>query len=212
MTRIRPSRLSDREALQALWKMVFGDDDRYIETFFRLFFGPGTAAVAESEGQITAAAHCIPFGSARYIYAVATHPLWRGRGLGRAVTLAAAGSGPAYLCPADRTLMDWYISMGARIVSFRRLSPLPAALAPIAPAEYAARRERLLAGTPHAGYSPAILELFSLDGGFYAGPDNSLWAVENGSVREALPTAPGGEPYILGFNNAPPLYWGLTLV
>lgn len=211
MTVIRPSRPSDRGALQTLWKTVFGDEDRYIETFFRLFFGPGTAAVAESDGQIAAAAHCVPFGGARYIYAVGTHPLWRGRGLGRAVTLAAAENGPAYLCPSSPALMDWYVSMGARAVSFRRLPPPPEELSPISPAEYAARRETLLAGTPHVGYSPAILELFSLDGGFYTGPGDSLWAVEKGSVREALPTAAGGEPYILGLNNAPPLYWGLTL-
>ena len=210
---VRFSRPGDEPALKALWKVVFGDEDRFIDTFFQTIYTPGSAAVAEVDGFIAAAAYVIPFGAARYIYAVGTHPDYRGRGLGKAVTLAAADGKAAYLCPADASLADWYArEMGAEPVSYRRNTVLPTGLAPIPRSEYAARREALLAGTPHTEYTPEILALFSLNGGFFAGEDGSVYAAEDGLVREALPAEPGGEPYIWGLNGAPPIYWGITLI
>ena len=199
----------------ALWKIVFGDEDQFIHAFFREIYVPGTAAVAEADGQIVSAAYVIPFGAARYIYAVGTHPRRRGRGLGKAVTLAAADGLPAYLCPADEGLRSWYArEMDAKPVSFRRKTELPVGLTPISSAEYAARREALLEGIPHAEYSPGILSLFSLYGGFYARKDGSIYAVEDGIVHEALPcsSGPGDDPYIYGLNDAEPIHWGITLI
>ena len=104
MSAPRPSRKGDEAALKRLWQEVFGDEDAYIDAFFREIYRPGMASVIEENGEIAAAAYAVPFGKYRYIYAVATKPEFRGRGYGKAVTLAASGGETAYLCPADATL------------------------------------------------------------------------------------------------------------
>lgn len=208
----RPSREGDEHALKALWKEVFGDTDEYIDTFFREIYRPGMASVIEQDGEIAAAAYAVPFGEYRYIYAVATKPEYRGRGYGRAVTLAASGGEPAYLCPANATLRCWYaLSMRARTVSYRSDVPLPESLREITAEEYNNRREAWLDGIPHAQYSDGILNLFSVAGAFYRGEQGDIYAASGGTVYEALPARAGDEPFLMGLNGAEPIYWGLAL-
>ena len=215
MNGVRWSRPGDEPALRALWKTVFGDEDKFLDLFFREVYAPGSAAVAETDGVIVASAYVIPFGSRRYIYAVGTHPEHRGQGHGRAVTLFAADGKASYLSPADPALRDWYISaMGAVPVSRRWELIAPKYLRPIPAEEYVRRRETLLADTPHAEYPPAVLRLFEQYGGFYeyTADGGGVCAVENsGAVAELLPPLPGGEVYVLGLNGAESLHWGLTL-
>ena len=212
MSTLRFSVPGDEPGLKALWEAVFGDDPAYIDPFFREIYVPGMAALAEEDGGIVSAAYAVPFGNYRYIYAVATLPAYRGRGLGRAVTLLAADGKPAFLCPAEPSLFHWYQrEMNARPVSRRNLPSLPEDRTSIEPEEFARRREILLAGTPHPSYSPGILALFSLGGEFFLCGDGSVGAAADGVVKEYLPAKPGGETYILGLNGAEPLYWGLTL-
>ena len=212
MTEPRLSRDGDEASLRRLWETVFGPEKDFIDLFFRKLYSPGSAAVAEIGGEIVSAAYVVSFGKARYIYAVATLPEYRGRGLGKAVTMLSAGREPAYLYPADRDLREWYMRrMGARPVNFRPIFDTPTDLRPIPPAEYTVRREALLKGVPHAEYPPAVTELFALTGSFYADGKGGIWAMEDGEIREALPCRFSDEPYLLGLNGAEPLYWGLTL-
>ncbi len=207
----RLSRPEDENALRSLWRAVFGDPEAFIDAFFREVYFPGMASVAEDDGRIVSAAYRVPFGPYAYIYAVGTLPAFRGRGLGRAVTLAAADGAPAYLLPADPGLRTWYErSMGARPAGLLYPAELPSERSLISAEEYASRREELLAGVPHAVYSPGLLRLFSLDGAFYAGSDGSVYAAEGGTAREALPLRGEGEKPLLGLNGAPDVYWGLT--
>ena len=212
---VRRSRPGDETGLRALWKLGFGDGDEFLDVFFGEVYTVGSAAVAEEDGQIVSAAYVVPFGDKRYIYAVATHPDFRGRGYGRAVTLAAADGKPAYLCPADPGLRDWYISVTDAVPASRRWALIaPQYLRSIPREEYVRRRESILAGTPHPEYPPAILDLFQLNGDFYeyTNDGGGICAVEkNGAVAELLPPLPGGDVYLLGLHGAPPLYWGLTL-
>ena len=213
VTGLRHSRPGDEAALRRLWAAVYGPEEVFMNGFFDSVYVPGSAAVADADGDIVAAAYVIPFGQARYIYAVGTHPDYRGRGFGKAVTLLAARDEPAYLCPADDGLRDWYIrAMGATVVNRRPVFSAPEDLSPISAAEYAARREALLSETPHASYPPAVLKLFCLFGEFYADGKGGIWAMEDGEIREALPCRFSDEPFLLGLNHAPPLYWGLTLI
>lgn len=208
----RPSREGDEAALRRLWQEVFGDGDAYIDTFFREVYRPGMASVMEENGEIAAAAYAVPFGSARYIYAVATKPEYRGRGFGRAVTLAAAAGEPAYLCPADATLRCWYaLSMRARTVSYRSNVRLPEKAERITAEEYNMLRESWLRGIPHAEYTAGILRLFSVSGEFFRGEHGDIYAVDGGTVCEALPARAGDEPFMMGLNGAEPIYWGFAL-
>ena len=171
------------------------------------------AALVEEGGRIVSAAYCVPFGKARYIYAVATAPEHRGRGYGKAVTLLAADGRDAYLCPASKELRRWYMDeMGALPASIRPALVPTGVLRSIPAEEYAARREALLERVPHAEYSPGILSLFALNGGFFEDEAGRIGAADDeGTVHELLPCPPGGQVYLLGLNGAPPIYWGLTL-
>ena len=212
MTVLRKSRASDVRALRTLWEVVFGPEEAFTDVFFREVYRNGCAAVAEEDGVIVSAAYGVDFGTDRYIYAVGTHPAHRGRGLGKAVTLLAADGAPAYLCPADEKLRNWYVrEMGAECACRRPVFDPPGDLRPISAGEYAGRRERLLAGRPHAVYPPEVLELFALYGTFYAEAGGGIRAMEGKETREALPCRFGEDPYILSLNGAPPIYWGLTL-
>ena len=209
----RPSRREDEPALRALWKTVFGDEDAFLDLFFRELYAPGMAAVVPVGDGIAAAAYALPMGKYRYIYAVATLPEFRGRGLGRAVTLAAADGRGAYLCPAGEALKRWYAdTMGAVPAAFRAKETLPEERLPLAPEEYSRRREELLSGVPHPVYPSAYLALFALSGGFFADGNGGIWAAaEDGTVEEHLPSSAGGEPVVYALNGAPPLHWGITL-
>lgn len=206
----RPSRPGEEAALRRLWKTVFGDSDAFLDRFFRLVYQPGMAAVIEEDGQIVSAAYALPLENAVYIYAVATHPEHRGRGYGKQVTLAAAQGKPAYLYPAETSLRGWYArEMGAVTVSHRPVYTAPEGGRVISAAEYNTAREALLAGTEHAVYTTPLLELFQFAGEFRA-YDGGICAVENGIVKESLPCPEGGEPFVMGINDAPPMYWGLA--
>lgn len=208
----RPSRAGEEAALKALWREVFGDSDEYINTFFQNIYRTGMASVVEEDGAIVAAAYAVPFVGVRYIYAVATLPEYRGRGYGKAVTLAAAGGEPAYLCPADATLRCWYaLSMRAKTVSYRSGAPLPSVRRKITAEEFNTRREEWLRGLPHVQYPEGILTLFSVTGEFFCGENGDIYAVDDGRVCEALPARVGDEPFLMGLNGAEPIYWGLAL-
>ena len=155
----------------------------------------------------------IPLENAVYIYAVATNPKCRGKGYGKAVTLAAAQGKPAYLYPAELSLRDWYArEMGAVTVSCRPKFDIPAKSAvQISAEEYNRRREALLTGTEHAVYPTNLLQLFEFTGKFMA-DEHGIFAVEpDGTVKEALPLPTAcGEPFVMGLNDAAPMYWGLV--
>ena len=212
MTEIRCARKGEEESLMSLWATVFGDDRDCILSFFNTLYAPERAFVIEADSRIVSAAYVIPFGEVRYIYAVATHPDYRRRGYGKAVTLAASEGKPAYLCPASEELRTWSArERGAVTVSCRPEFDFPAALRPISAGDFSARREALLSGIPHAAYSPDILRFFEESGGTFFETENGVCAVEDGAVRELLPCDDGTKPFIMGLNGAPSLYWGLVL-
>ncbi len=213
MSAPRPSLPGEEAALRALWTAVFGDDGVFLDMFFRELYRPGMAQVIEAGGKIVAAAYAIPFGTVNYIYSVGTLPAYRGRGFGRAVTLAAAGGRGAYLCPAEESLKSWYReAMGAVPADWREIGPLPEDGIPISAEEFARERENLLNDVPHAPYPPQILALFALDGGFYRDTAGAVYAADgNGAVREKVPSGSGGEAYLFALNGAPPLHWGICL-
>ena len=90
MTRLRTSQVQDVPRLRELWKLAFGDEDGYIDHFFQRYYTPERMLVLEENNVVQAmtAWFDMPLVSARgavypsaYLYAVATHPDCRGRGL-----------------------------------------------------------------------------------------------------------------------------------
>ncbi|MBQ8287361.1 MAG: GNAT family N-acetyltransferase [Clostridia bacterium] len=149
---IRRSCAADLPALQALWQEVFGDPPAFTGRFYETF-GADCAIVAEEDGRVIAMIHPLPVALAQngqcsfgvYIYALATAPNHRGRGIASRLleeaetapfptnpTLAGADTvgltavetqTPAFslLIPAEESLFQYYRARGydrpSRVVS-----------------------------------------------------------------------------------------------
>ena len=106
---LRRSNTADLPALQALWQSVFGDPPAFTGRFYKAF-GADSAIVAQQKGEIIAMIHPLPVALAQngqysfgvYIYALATAPAYRGRGI--AARLLAEAENAAF--PTPPTLGD----------------------------------------------------------------------------------------------------------
>lgn len=186
---IRPFAPADRPALRALWQIVFGDSEDYIDGFFDRFLTPGACVVAEVEGKVVSAMYIIPGVtaypyrkntlSAGYTYALATLPEYRGRGIGTAVYKAASDAAlqradAACVLPAESGLYPFYeAAAGARAFSAVREARFQKSeLAGISPCmgsrvpalKYAGMREQLLGGMPHVTFPSELFDLMEESG------------------------------------------------
>lgn len=214
MTEIREIRPEDRAALVALWHQVFGDPVSFVEEFFRILPEIGSGVAAVDNGVPVGAAYMITglelceaerVRRCGYLYAVAVDPTARGRGLGGALSQAAAELGRArgaeLICtlPAEPGLYAWYEKLlGVRCALYRqrrvlesRPGPEPQ---PLGAAEYVRRREALLRGRPHLRLSEASMRLEEANcrafGGFLCAVGNGIAAVyvdgDTAEIRELL--------------------------
>ena len=128
---VRPSRPGDEPGLKALWQLVFQDESPLIDAFFRILYAPGMAVAAAEDGRILSAGYCVPGAMAgplrcSYIYAVATDPGARGRGLAaqvcRELTRRAFANGADVVAtlPASESLCGWYERILDMAPAFRR--------------------------------------------------------------------------------------------
>lgn len=201
-------------SLRQLWQAVFRDPTEYIEGFFRHAYAPDRCLLAAAEdGQAAAMLYWLDMTcrgrKTAYIYAVATRPQYRGRGLCRTLMdrahaiLAARGFAGAVLVPQNQGLFAMYEKMGyAPCGGIRRLSPEagdPIALEALGwQAWHSRRKEMLPAGgvelsEPAAEYLGTMAE-------FFGGEDVLLAALrENGVLHgiELLGSADAA-PGILG--------------
>ncbi|MDR1629188.1 MAG: GNAT family N-acetyltransferase [Oscillospiraceae bacterium] len=112
--------------LKALWKTVFGDSDTVIDAFFATLYDPQTTLVARNGGAVVSALYLLDCGlsvlkktyASFYLYAAATLPGFRGRGL-MAELLSAAKEfalrrKKEFIClyPAEDSLYDFYQKHG----------------------------------------------------------------------------------------------------
>lgn len=179
--------------LTKLWKLAFGDSEETIEQFFVTAYDPQRCRCIPAGEEIAAALYwldCECRGQKlAYIYAVATHPDYRGRGLCRALMedthriLADRGYAGAVLMPAGETLRQMYGKMGYR--DFGGLEEFYCTVGETVPvrrirkAEYAALRRIFLpeGGVIQEGPSLDYLETYAY---LYTGADFLLAAVPEG--------------------------------
>ncbi len=114
----------DARQCRELWRTVFGDEESFIDSFLLHHRDDAVMLSRRIDGQIVSMLHIIPFrtsfGSAAYIYGVATHPDHRGRGyssslLCEAVDVARSrGDKILFLIPdaAKPWLRDYYARFG----------------------------------------------------------------------------------------------------
>lgn len=115
----RYSQAGDVPALKALWHIVFGDDLRYLDGFYRILYMPERCGLVEVDGEIISAAYLIPGAryndkSFAYLFAVATYEKFRGRGYAALIAkrlcddaFSSGTSGIATL-PATPELISYY--------------------------------------------------------------------------------------------------------
>ena len=176
--------------LRTLWRLAFGDPEELIAGFFADGYSPRRCRCAAENGNVAAALYWFDaeFRGQKfaYLYAVATHPDFRNRGLCRtlmadtAACLTERGYDGALLMPQDSGLREMYGRMVSRT-------------------EFAALRRKYLPpdGVIQEGSNLSYLERFAA---FYAGADFLLAAAPNGDSltgMELLGSA-GAAPGILG--------------
>lgn len=174
MYTMRRSRPDDVARERELWKLSFGDDWEYIDTYYDHTHEPDWCVVLEDEDGVVQTMligfpvqQTLPDGTALpaiYYYALGTDPVVRGRGYGRALfryaeqTFLAEGRTVMTLLPGEMSLYNFFASIDYDDRNFfiRRFETTRAALpAPegtvreAAPGEYNALREQYLAGSFH---------------------------------------------------------------
>lgn len=181
MITVRPSVPEDVPAQRELWKLAFGDSDAYIDNFYSTCYRPERVVVLEEDGAVKSmtawfdTAFVVPGRGeyrAAYLYAVATRPDCRGRGL--AARLLAGADGyfrsldiPAVTTvPAEPSLHNFFGGNGfreyftySRAVPGAEAPPIrPFEPEPVGVTQYALLREAILFDTPHIAYPPEALE------------------------------------------------------
>ena len=204
----------DVAPMQALWAQAFGDDEEFIQGFFRLAYAPNRCCVAEGEGSLAAMAHWLPCACRgkplAYLYAVATRAGCRGRGYATALLAFAAdaarrqGAAGLILVPGSPALFGLYGKLGFSPCCPRSTIEALAggqavALAAASPEQYAQARGRLLppGGVAQAGicldFQASLTPLYTGENLAVAAarqPDGTVLAPELLCPRPAE-TAPG---------------------
>ena len=185
MSEIMPCeyRPGDVSGLKALWARVFGDPPELIDGFFRLLPEAGSCFVCEADGAVAAMSFILTGLKTQgsklgYIYAVATNPKYRGRGLGAAVVRACVSYGQARGCasvclrPAEASLFKWYAdvmdALPAVYCADETAALSDVITAPvltceaISPADYNALREKWLSSCPHVTFPDAYVAMEEL--------------------------------------------------
>lgn len=179
MPHMRPSRLDDIPRERELWRMAFGDDWDYIDTYYNYTQDPDWAVVLEDDDGVVQTMLIgfpvdltLPDGTAMpaiYYYALGTDPAVRGRGYGRDLfrfaeqTFLAQGRSVMTLLPGEPSLYNFFLSIDYddRNFTMRRLETTPEALPTMSLgsvrtaeiSEYNALREHYLKGSFHLTFS-----------------------------------------------------------
>lgn len=182
MIEIRPAKPEEMAREKELWKLCFGDDDTYIDYFYRKRPIEDTLVLLEDGVVCTMLALfplevVLPEGrrlKSAYIYALATHPDARKKGFGRFILsyvdfyLKERGMDCVTIVPAEADLHRFFETAGfSECFTTRKVEMLDymagspgedGCIETVSPAEYRAIRERLLEGTLYVSYGEDVLD------------------------------------------------------
>lgn len=197
--------------LRQLWKLAFGDTDAFLDQFFETAFSPERCRCI-TQDTVVAALYwfdCSCGGrKMAYLYAVATHPDHRGKGLCRRLMadthalLKEQGYAAVLLVPQEEGLRKMYANMGYQnatsVSEFFCEAGKPVVLSEVDAAEYAVLRRQYLpeGGVVQEGANLRFLHTYAK---FYAGKD-FLAAVSTEQIVELLGNR-AAAPGILGALN-----------
>ena len=112
----------DADAILHLWSVCFGDEEEYIRYFLAHRMTKENMLVIWADGRPVSMASFLPaawlhngeYQDARYVYAVATLPEYRGRGYATRILTCAREhfEEPLLLAPAEESLIRFYEKMG----------------------------------------------------------------------------------------------------
>ena len=198
------------DGLKQLWKTVFGDPDFFIDAFFDVAFSPDRCRFSEENGEIVSALYWFDCsyagGKLAYIYAVATHPAHRGKGLASRLLeethaqLKAQDYAGCVLKPA-KGLFPFYARLGYQTSGYIRrfraaAASAPACLTLLSPAEYGRRRAAFL--PENAVIQDGItLEFLHTFASFYASEDALLCVAKEEPVIFEYLGNPNSAPAVL---------------
>lgn len=186
--------------LARLWQLAFGDSDAFLDGFFATGFAGDRCRCVTVGGHVAAALYWFD-GTCEnqkiaYLYAVATHPDYRHRGLCRILLadthrlLKQTGYAAALLVPGDEGLRRMYGQFGYKNIGGRREFSCRAATEPgpirkIGWEEYARLRRTFLpaGGVLQEGPCLSYLATFA---NAYAGPDFLLVAAPRGPALHGM--------------------------
>lgn len=199
--------------LRQLWRLAFGDTEDFLDLFFSAAYIPQRCRCITEDGQVLAALYwfdcCCQRQKIAYVYAVATHPDHRGKGLCRALMaschshFSAQGYAGSLLVPENEGLRQMYRAMDYRdcttISEFDcAAGDIPVPLRTLSPEEYARLRREFLPENSVL-QEGENLDFLEKQANFYTGPGfllaagmdaDSLYGVE-------LLGDPGAAPGIL---------------
>lgn len=198
------------DSMKQLWKTVFGDPDSFIDAFFQIAYSPDRCCYTEENGEAICALYwfdcCYEGGKLAYIYAVATHPEHRGKGLATRLLqqthdlLKAQGYAGAVLKPATGLFPFYerlgYVTSGCIRRFHAESGNSPTALQALSAQEYGLRRRSILPKNAilQEGLTLDFLHFFA---SFYAADDALVCASPEESVIFEYLGNPDSAPGIL---------------
>ena len=181
--------------LRKLWKESFEDTEAFLDHFFQVAFSPLRCMCVTVENEIIAAAYWFPCERYAYIYAVATAPQHRGKGICHTLMekihqcLAAGGYAGCVLVPGEESLRQFYRTMNYEnfggVEEFDAVAGSPIPLRELSLQEYASLRKEYLpqGGVLQEGIN---LEFLSHWTQFYKGENVLLSALWDDGKLEVL--------------------------
>lgn len=220
---IRPLTIDDALEASEIWTQVFGDDERLVFEFYRLFSHQyGFGMCAELDGKLVATAYCPedmyyvePDGTEHagaYLYAVATLPAHRKHGLAKKMCHALLdiaweqGKEFVFTKPSEESLYGWYEekvgmipAMGGRTLHFTAKKEGYMPFMQLLPDAYLELRTKYLEGLPHVRQSIWWLKWEQnlhdfYGGGFYAVGDYIVDMYHDGSTLQINEMLPHPTP------------------